>query len=97
MRVDNGIGDKTLFSGEYPGEYSTIVINNAPGYQLEYSSIKSVEPGFQFNRSEDCTQYLQSINDGLYVCTALKGLRLYLGKIITPQKLPRYSSSSNQV
>ncbi len=58
---------ETLFSGKFPGDYSSIVVNDAPGYQLEYGSIAQADPHFQFNRSVgwDCMMFLQSIDDGL--------------------------------
>jgi hypothetical protein len=80
VRFDDGSGFKTLFSGDFPGDYSTIVINNAPGYQLEYSSIASVDAAFQFDVEKDCTRYMESIEDGLLICMKERGMQLFLGK-----------------
>jgi len=80
VRVDDSTGMNTLFSGEFPGDYSTIVVNNAPGFQIEYASISSVDSSFQFDRDTDCTMYLQSIGDGLYICMVEKGNQMFLGK-----------------
>ncbi len=79
VRVDDSTGLKTLFSGEFPGDYTTIVVNDAPGFQIEYAPISSVDQNFQFDRNSDCTMYLQSIGDGLYVCMVEKGDQMFLG------------------
>lgn len=84
VRYDDSTGMKTLFSGEFPGDYTTIVVNDAPGFQIEYAPISSVDSNFQFDRNADCTMYLQSIGDGLYVCMVEKGTQLYLGKDSLP-------------
>lgn len=80
VRVDDSTGLKTLFSGDFPGDYSTIVVNDAPGFQIEYSSISSVDRNFEFDRKADCTMYLQSIGDGLYICVVERGNFMFLGK-----------------
>lgn len=80
VRYDDSTGLRTLFSGEFPGDYTTIVVNDAPGYQIEYASIQSVDSQFQFDHDADCKMYLQSIGDGLYICMVEKGPLLYLGK-----------------
>jgi hypothetical protein len=79
VRYDDSTGMKTLFSGEFPGDYTTIVVNDAPGYQIEYASISSVDSDFQFDQNTDCTMYLQSIGDGLYICMVEKEAQLFLG------------------
>lgn len=80
VRYDDNTDAKTLFSGDFPGDYTTIVVNNAPGYQIEYGSISSVDNEFQFDPNADCKTYLQSIGDGIHICMVEKGTQLYLGK-----------------
>jgi hypothetical protein len=81
VRYDDSTGLRTLFSGQFPGDYTTIVINDAPGYQIEYASISSVDDQFQFDPNVDCKMYLQSIGDGLYICVVEKGAQMFLGKM----------------
>jgi len=88
VRVDDGTGSNTLFSGDYSGDYSAITVNDAPGYQMEYGLIESVESDFQFDRESDCKMYLQSVNDGLFICTVEKGVLLYLGRHAPPHSHP---------
>lgn len=42
-----------------------IVINNAPGYQVDFSPI---DPSFTFNAMSDCAMYGQGNGQGLYLC-----------------------------
>ena len=80
VRYDDSTGLRTLFSGDFPGDYTTIVVNNAPGYHIEYAAITSIDPEFVFDPDTDCTMYLQSIGDGLYICMVERGVQLFLGK-----------------
>jgi len=80
VRYDDSTGMTTLFSGDFPGDYTTIVVNDAPGFQIEYASIQSVDDQFQFDGNTDCTMYLQSIGDGLYICMVEMGAQMFLGK-----------------
>ena len=75
-------GSHTLFNGQFPGDYDTIIINDAPGYQIEYGSVDEFDPGFQWNRTligGDCALFLQSVDDGLYICKKQVGDVLLLG------------------
>ena len=89
IRVDDGTGDNTLFNGSFSGAYSTVVVHNAPGYQIEYASISSVDPEFEFDQNADCEMYLQSIADGLYICMVERDLQLFLGKSARPSPFDR--------
>jgi len=71
---------QSLFSGNFSGDYDTIVVNEAPSYQLEYDAIETVDPSFRWNRKADCTMFGQSIGEGIYVCQQEVGDSLYLGK-----------------
>lgn len=94
VRYDDGTGGTTLFDGKFPGDYTTIVVNDAPGFQIEYSSIQSNDPNFQFDRSSDCKMYLQSLDDGLYLCMVQRDLQLYLGEYLFPSLVDRVINSS---
>jgi hypothetical protein len=87
VRLDDNTDAETLFNGNFPGDYTTIVVNNAPGYQVEFTSITSVDSGFQFDPNVDCKMYLQSIGDGLYICMVEKGYQLFLGKFVNSSSL----------
>jgi hypothetical protein len=56
----------TLFERPYSKDYSTIIVHDAPGFQVEFSS---VDPGFSFN-STDCGIYGNATHQGIYVCMA---------------------------
>jgi hypothetical protein len=56
----------TLFDGQYSQDYSTIIVHDAPGFQVEFSS---VDPGFSFN-STDCGIYGNATHQGIHVCMA---------------------------
>lgn len=91
VRYDDSTDATTLFSGDFPGDYTAIVVNNAPGYQIEYGSIKSVDNEFQFDPNVDCKTYLQSIGDGIHICMAEKGTQLFLGKFAYSSPSDSYS------
>jgi hypothetical protein len=57
VRLDNGNRNSTLFTTDLPGD--SIPINGAPGYQVEFSSVR---PDFKFS-STDCEIYMQSLGD----------------------------------
>jgi hypothetical protein len=88
VRYDDSTDATTLFNGDFSGDYTAIVVNNAPGYQIEYGSIKSVDNEFQFDPNVDCKTYLQSIEDGIHICMVEKGIQVFLGKFV-------YSSPSD--
>jgi len=75
-------GSHTLFNGQFDGDYDTIIINDAPGYQIEYGSVGEFDPSFQWSRNlidGDCALFLQSIDDGLYLCKKQVGDVMLLG------------------
>ncbi|KAK3313249.1 hypothetical protein B0H66DRAFT_538318 [Apodospora peruviana] len=60
---------QSLYTGNFSGNYDTIVINDAPAYQLEYNSIEAVDPDFTWDRNEtgnDCTMFGQAM--GWTIC-----------------------------
>jgi hypothetical protein len=64
VRLDNGYENASLFSDPLPG--NTVVIGQAPGYQVEYSTVDS---NFEF-QERDCSMFMKSMSDGLYIFTA---------------------------
>ena len=74
VRIDNGNVTATLFDSAQPGD--AVLINGAPGYQIEFSL---VDPNFRF-KSSDCDMYMKSLGDGLYLCAASNGTELVIGK-----------------
>ncbi len=79
VRFQGDNENATLFSTNLPGDYTTIVIENAPGFQLEFSSLSS---GFVFNQSV-CTLYGESIYNGIYICLAQDGPTMVAGQYNT--------------
>lgn len=54
-----------------------VLINNAPGYQLEFFP---VDDDFSFNAVTDCATYGQSRGDGLHLCFGLNNSTLVIGQ-----------------
>ena len=82
VRVNNGAKNATLFKGELGGEFESILVNQAPGYQVEFYGLPE---GYRF-KSEDCKMYLDEIgfpNYGLYVCIAGHGADMLAGSYFT--------------
>jgi hypothetical protein len=85
VRVASGDKNSTLFKDELgAGQYESIIINQAPGYQVEFYDLPA---NYKF-KSEDCTIYIDRIgysNYGLYVCIATHGPDLLSGSYSTYQ------------
>jgi hypothetical protein len=90
VRYDDDTGMQTLFSGQFPGDYTVVVIKDAPGYQIEYASIESVDAAFHFDLDKDCKRYLDTIGDGLVICMKERGMQLFLGKCRLACPAPRH-------
>lgn len=75
-----GSGNSTLFTGEFPADYTAVLVNDMLGYQIEYSSINAVVPGFEFNQETDYEMYLQFLGNAVLLCIGEKGPRLLLGR-----------------
>jgi hypothetical protein len=54
---------------------SAIIINNAPGIQLDFDS---VDPSFSFNETE-CSLYGGNRGQGIYICTGSSGNAYIIG------------------
>lgn len=78
VREANGDKNSTLFKGKLGGEYESIIVNQAPGYQVEFYDLPD---NYRF-KSEDCIVYMDEIgfsDYGLYVCIAAHGSDLLSG------------------
>ena len=73
-RLQTGNLNSTLLNGTIFQEESTILINNAPGYQLEFFPLNY----YVFDPSE-CTIYGQEQNDGLQICVSSRGSTIVAG------------------
>lgn len=68
VRMWNDNLNTTLLSTKLLNNAPVVLINDAPGYQLDFLTVDS---GFVFNRTSDCmTFYGQNYGDGLYFCVA---------------------------
>lgn len=68
--------NSTLFNGKEEGDFTSIVIENAPGYHLEFDAL---DANYTFDPS-DCTVYEESIDDGLQICLKADGPRMLAGR-----------------
>jgi len=74
-RLQTGNLNLTLLKGTMVEDFSSILINHAPGYQLEFSSIPS---GFSFAPS-DCALYGEQRGDGLQICVSSENATILAG------------------
>lgn len=75
VRVDNE--NATLFGNKLGDDYNTIVIENAPGFQLEFDPLPEK---FVFDPN-DCKTYGQTVQGlGLYICLAKYEMNMLTGK-----------------
>ena len=72
-------GNETLFGTQVWDDSTALLVNQAPGYQLEFSPI---EDSFEFNTSTDCNTYGLTVGDGLHACIASDGNKLVAGEKI---------------
>lgn len=82
VRVASGDKNSTLFKGQLGDEYESIIVNQAPGYQVEFYDLPD---NYKFN-SEDCIIHMDKIgyaSYGLYVCIATHGSDLLSGSYFT--------------
>jgi hypothetical protein len=66
----------TVFDEDIPGDYTVIVVENAPGLQLDFSTLSM---GYNFT-DNDCKIYGLSNSSGLYICLASDGPSMLAGK-----------------
>lgn len=74
-RLQDGNLNSTLLNGTALNASPVILINNAPGFQLEFSTITD----YKFAGS-DCATFGQQRGQGLHVCVGSNNATLYAGK-----------------
>ena len=82
-RLKTGNLNSTLLNGTALDNSATILINNAPGYQLDFFAM---EPDFSFD-PKDCMIYGQQRGEGLQICLASVNSTLkagFLSNILCP-------------
>jgi hypothetical protein len=79
VRLSDGGPNSTLFQGpDYNGQTQAI-IENAPGYHLEFFPIPE---GYVFNQTEDCTTHNGTNNEAIHICVAASGSQILAGKLL---------------
>ena len=76
MNDGNGNLNSTLLNGTMFDNAPVIVINNAPGFQLEFFPI---DGNYDFETS-DCAIYGEQRHQGLRLCVGSKNSTIYAGK-----------------
>lgn len=77
VRLQGQEFNSSLFNGQQPEDSSSVLIHDAPGYQLEFSPI---ERNYTFDSGTDCTTYGQTTGLGLHLCIASSGPRILAGE-----------------
>lgn len=75
-RLNDGNLNATLLNGTALNHAPVIMINNAPGFQVEFSPMDS---DFAFNTS-DCVTFGQQRGQGLYLCVGSRNSTLQAGR-----------------
>jgi hypothetical protein len=76
-RLSNGNLNATLLNGTGLSNAPAILINNAPGLQIEFSQVPS---DFSYNAS-DCATYGEQRGQGLHLCVGSRNKTLYAGQM----------------
>ncbi|KAH0559350.1 hypothetical protein GP486_004138 [Trichoglossum hirsutum] len=84
VRLQNQEFNSSLFNGQLPEDSQSVLIHNAPGYQLDFSL---VEGNYTFDSGADCTTYGQTTGLGLHLCIASDGPRILAGWSVCPSSL----------
>jgi hypothetical protein len=69
--------NKTLLQGEVFDRGDAIIIQNAPGYHLEFFPM---DPKHLFNVPTDCLTFGQSPDQGIFICVAFRESTLIAGE-----------------
>jgi hypothetical protein len=77
VRLTNGGPNSTLYQGQQADGPSTVLVNNAPGYHLEFFPIAE---GYVFNSTADCSIYGGTSKEALHICIAANGTQILAGK-----------------
>jgi hypothetical protein len=76
VRLQNQDFSSSLFNTQQPDGPTSVLVHNAPGYQLEFSPI---EANHTFNSETDCTTYGESTGVGIHLCIASRGTKIQAG------------------
>lgn len=77
VRLANGGSNSTLYEGQQADGSSTVLVNNAPGYHLEFYPVAE---NYVFNSTADCAMYGGTSNEAIHICVAANGTQILAGE-----------------
>ncbi|KAI9786498.1 MAG: hypothetical protein M1839_006958 [Geoglossum umbratile] len=92
VRLQNRDFNSSLFNTQQPDGPTSVLIHNAPGYQLEFSP---VEANHTFNSETDCTIYGKATGVGIFLCLASSETKILAGWSVCPSTLDDHGSCFN--
>jgi hypothetical protein len=78
VRLQCGGPNSTLYRNQPSSGLSSVLVNNAPGYHLEFFPIRE---GFVFNSTTDCAVYGGTSKEAIQICIAANGTQVLTGKL----------------
>jgi len=94
VRLAEGGPNATLFGAQLP-DGPTFLVNNAPGYQLEF--FLPTPGGYVFNSTRDCATYGGTNNEALHICVAAEGTKILAGEWMTISKFNCENSDKDRL
>jgi hypothetical protein len=79
VRLTGGGPNATIFQEPVTNGLSTFIVNNAPGYHLEFFPIPV---GSVFDQAKECATYGGINNEAINICIAAKGSQIYAGQYL---------------
>jgi hypothetical protein len=77
VRLAEGGSNATIFQKPATNGRSTFIVNDAPGYHLEFFPIPV---GSVFDQAKECVTYGGIDKEAIYICVAARGIQIYAGK-----------------
>jgi hypothetical protein len=77
VRLAAGRSNATIFQNPQTSGRPTFIVNDAPGYHLEFFPIPE---GFVFDHAKECVTYGGINKEAIYICVAARGTQIYAGK-----------------
>jgi hypothetical protein len=77
VRLANGGSNATIFEEPETNGPSAFIVNNAPGYHLEFYPIPLV---FVFNQAKDCATHGGLDSEAIHICISAVGTQIYAGE-----------------
>lgn len=77
VRLAAGGSNATIFQDPETNGQSTFIVNNAPGYHLEFFPIPA---GSMFDQAKECVPYEGIDKEAIHICVAARETRIYAGK-----------------